>query len=248
MSVITIIKGRTETLAKRNKVPTFLKHQMIGMLTNWTLEHTKRGIRGNNGEFIHFTVSDFKVIAYLILKFMNQKTGACYPNQATIGAKVNLSRRRVCEAIGKWRRVGVLGVVKRKCLKPSTGKSYPLNTSCFYHLTKNIYNRLKHAIDNKFAFLLQFKPNFKTIVSAPQKMLDLGNFKERIAYAPKKSTLTDTDTEKIPIVKTGIPKTIDEIHQYFNNLPKETHDSSVSFTDRMRDFKNRMKQRNQTKI
>lgn len=122
---------------------------------------------------ISFTRLDHAVMNFLLLNFMNTKTGLCLPNQSTIAKLVGCSRQRVNKAIAKWRKIGVLGVVKRKCRKPSTGIAYPVYTSCFYYLTKGIYKRLQMAIKSKAAHLVKITFDFKKVTERkkPQKAI-----------------------------------------------------------------------------
>lgn len=165
------LSGRAKKLVGRNKPPLFLKHQILGMLTRWSQNHYAKGLRTLNNRvvIIRITHADLAVISFLLLEFMNQETGLCLPNQGTIAQRIGVSRNTVNKAVKKWKTLGVLGVIKRKCIKPSTGKDFPINTSCFYHLTKNIYKRLRHALSQKFSFIYDFTIDSKKLNVKYQK-------------------------------------------------------------------------------
>lgn len=150
------LNDRAKRMAGRNKPPMFVKHQILGMLTRWSQQHFAKGLISltERRVQIKITHTDLVVISYLLLEFMNQSTGVCLPNQATIAERIGCSRYTVNKAIRKWRILGVLGIVRRTCIKPSTGHKFPINTSCFYHLTKNIYKRLRHALEQKFPYMM----------------------------------------------------------------------------------------------
>lgn len=159
------LSERAKRLTGRNKPSLFLKQQILGMLTRWSTNHYAKGLRtlSNRLVNIRITHADLAVISYLLLEFMNQETGVCLPNQGTIAERIGVSRYTVNKSIRKWRILGVLGVVRRKCFKPSTGKNFPVNTSCFYYLTKNLFKRLSHTLQSKVRFLHQFVAECKKL-------------------------------------------------------------------------------------
>lgn len=80
---------------------------------------------------------DFKV-AFVVMQYVNEKTGECYPSEKTIAHKCNLSVRHVRRSLNRLCETGWLERTRR----PNTSSVYaPLNNGLNYILDEMILTR-----------------------------------------------------------------------------------------------------------